>query len=138
MLETDYIFLDDIRTPISTRHVQLPRASWKVVRDYKGFCNAINQYHNKYNGVPRFIAFDNDLDAEHYRDSMFGDPARYNDYYDTFQEKTGYDCAKWLIEFCRSKQLRIPDFICHSMNPVGKKNIESILDAAKIMENTWL
>ena len=30
------------------------------------------------------------------------------------------------------------DFICHSMNPVGKKNIESILDAAKIMEDTWL
>ena len=130
MLETDYIFLDDIRTPISTRHVQLPRASWKVVRDYKGFCNAINQYYNKYNGVPHFIAFDHDLDAEHYTEGV--------PLYGTYAEKTGYDCAKWLAEFCRAKGLALPDFICHSMNPVGKKNIEGFLNAAKLFEHEWI
>ena len=42
-------------------------------------------------------------------------------------EKTGYDCAKWLIEYCLDHSLNIPKFYCHSMNPVGKENIESLL-----------
>lgn len=41
--------------------------------------------------------------------------------------KTGYDCAKFLVEFCLEKQLDLPEFFVHSQNPVGKMNIESLL-----------
>ena len=131
MERTDYLFLDDIRTPISTRHVQLPRANWKVVRNYDEFCAAIRQFYNDYQAVPDFIAFDHDLDAEHYRESMLTNPDKYNSYYDTFEEKTGYDCAKWLVDFCLQRELTIPDWICHSMNPVGSMNINTYLRNAK-------
>lgn len=43
------------------------------------------------------------------------------------KEKTGMDCAKWLIEYCITNNLKLPKFYCHSMNPIGKDNITSIL-----------
>ena len=42
-------------------------------------------------------------------------------------EKTGYSCAKWLIDFCIDKDLPLPEYFCHSLNPGGKENILSIL-----------
>jgi hypothetical protein len=48
--------------------------------------------------------------------------------YDSYKEKTGYHCAKWLVEYCLDKNLKLPDFQVHSMNPVGKANIQSYLD----------
>lgn len=38
-------------------------------------------------------------------------------------DKNGIDCVKFLIENCKNK----PSVICHSMNPVGNKNIINIL-----------
>ena len=58
------------------------------------------------NGLPDFISFDHDLG----------------------EEKTGYDCAKWLVEYCMDNNLRIPKFFVHSQNPVGKENIQILLD----------
>lgn len=54
---------------------------------------------------PNFISFDHDLGLG----------------------KTGYDCAKFLVEYCLEKQLNLPGFFVHSQNPVGKLNIESLL-----------
>lgn len=61
------------------------------------------------NGLPDFISFDHDLG----------------------EGKTGYDCAKWLVEFCLDNQLPLPEFVVHSQNPVGKENIESLLNNFK-------
>ena len=47
-----------------------------------------------------------------------------------FKEKTGYDCAKWLINYCMDNQLELPETILiHSMNPVGSLNIKSLFDS---------
>jgi hypothetical protein len=122
------IFLDDIR-PLSA--VNLPRhrfpGEWVVVRNYKSFCNKVNDIFQKTNGLPQFISFDHDLGEEHYSENMF-DPILYNEMYKTFTEKTGLDCAKWLVEFCLDKNLKMCPFQVHSMNPVGKKNIIDLLD----------
>ena len=36
---------------------------------------------------------------------------------------TGYDCAKWMKDFYRSKDKQHPVMFVHSMNPVGTQNI---------------
>jgi hypothetical protein len=132
---TSYIFLDDVRYPSTTNHVQLPTAAWTIVRDYKQFVDTIEVYYAFHGNLPEFIAFDHDLADEHYRKSMYDTDEHYSAYYTngTFKEKTGYDCAKWLVDFCLKddRMLDIPDYLVHSMNPIGKKNIISILESYK-------
>lgn len=45
----------------------------------------------------------------------------------TYFEKTGYECAKWLVEYCLDNDLDLPLCYVHSMNPVGKDNINNLL-----------
>jgi hypothetical protein len=46
-------------------------------------------------------------------------------------EKTGYDAAKWLIDYCIDNKLDLPIWNCQSANPVGKDNINGILNSFK-------
>lgn len=44
-------------------------------------------------------------------------------------EKTGYDCAKWLIDYCIDNDLELPKkVLVHSMNPTGAENIKSLFN----------
>lgn len=110
------LFLDDIRYPIEvyyyTKQDMFLRKDWHIVRNYEQFVIRILE-----NGLPDMISFDHDLADEHYLqpDSQ------------EFVERTGYDCAKWLVEYCMDNGADLPEFYCHSMNPVGKENIESLL-----------
>ena len=122
------LFLDDVRDPYKVTYMQMPLGPWKVVRDYSAFCNAINHHYQETGELPDIISFDHDLSLEHYSENMM-DPTAYNDMYKTFNEKTGLDCAKWLVEFCLDKNLQMCKFQVHSMNPVGKRNIESYLNS---------
>jgi hypothetical protein len=38
------------------------------------------------------------------------------------------DCAKWLVDFCMDTKQDLPDYMIHSMNPAGGKNIFMYLD----------
>ena len=75
---------------------------------------------------PAKISFDHDLADEHYHPTMT-DPAKYEEIAADFKEKTGMDCAKWLIDFCMDNGLKLPEYVVHSMNPSGARNIHSIL-----------
>ena len=44
-----------------------------------------------------------------------------------YVEKTGYDCAKWLVEYCIDNNKSLPKYAIQSANPVGKENINSLL-----------
>lgn len=57
------------------------------------------------NGLPDFISYDHDLG----------------------EGKTGYDCAKWLVDYCLENNLSLPEYAVHSQNPVGKENILTLL-----------
>lgn len=81
-----------------------PDDSWVVVRSYT---EAIDYLANT--GMPDIISFDHDLGLE----------------------ETGYDTAKWIVNKVIDKELDIPDnfvYHVHSANPVGKRNIEALLD----------
>jgi hypothetical protein len=135
-MEKKYLFLDDVRNPNDVTHYcqsdLIPlyaKENWVIVRNYTEFQFWINNM-----GLPDVISFDHDLADEHYSPLMYGD--KYNELYDVFKEKTGYDCAVWLVEYCLDRGIDIPDFYVHSMNPVGAKKIEGLLtNYQKFMEN---
>ena len=71
------------------------------VYNYEEFVQFINE-----NSVPDFISFDHDLG----------------------EGKTGFDCAKFLVEYCLDHGISKINFVVHSQNPVGKENIEKLLE----------
>jgi len=107
------MYLDDIRVPIQTYKTS-QNSDWVIVRSYDEFVNCITE-----NGLPFMISFDHDLSIDHYIPEI--DPT-------TYTEKTGYDCAKWLINYCMDNKQSLPSFMVHSMNPVGAHNIRSLLN----------
>lgn len=42
-------------------------------------------------------------------------------------EKTGYDCAKWLVDFCLDRKIQLPSYNIQSANPCGRENINGLL-----------
>lgn len=139
-IETTYkVFLDDVRNVIDVRHyignnIYLD-SNWLVVRNYNEFVNAIMIGYNNYNVFPYLISFDHDLADEHYSKKMHKKNHEYNSLYEKFNEKTGYDCAKWLVEFCIDNSVKLPKFLIHSMNPVGGENIKQYLNNYLYHEN---
>ena len=117
------LYLDDIRTPKDTYpHTTL--GEWIIVRNYDEFVNVIEKL-----GLPFMVSFDHDLAHEHYRQSMYNPDRHYTNYYTdgTFKEKTGFEAAKWLVEYCMNHNLSLPKWNVHSANPIGAENIESYL-----------
>jgi len=107
---------------------------WDIVRSYDEFTQHITN-----NGLPELISFDHDLADEHYNtDAMYDSEEKYNELYDSFKEKTGYECAKWLVNYCLDNKKLLPTFMVHSMNPVGKKNIIDLLENYKKHEQKLL
>ena len=119
---TNYnLFLDDERLPNHVTWVDLPpNQHYSVVRNYQEFVDLITL-----RGIPKFVTYDHDLADKHYGHGLRGD----NIPYDKYTEKTGYDCAKWLVEYCMKKGVKHPPYQVHSMNPVGKSNIISYVES---------
>jgi len=120
------LWLDDNRDPHTNNRLENSPISqpFKVVwlKNYNEFVEWI-----KLNGLPDGICFDHDLDDAHYNIYMFVSEDAYNTHYKEFKEKTGYDAAKWLIDYCIDNEKKLPLYNVHSFNPVGKKNIKTIL-----------
>lgn len=127
------LFLDDERDPYKVKWVQLPLGPWTVVRTYNEFVKTITE-----KGLPEFVSFDHDLADEHYRPSMYNADKHYTNYYtdETFKERTGYECAVWLVNYCIDNKAQFPQYIVHSMNPIGKENIISYIENYKKHQNT--
>lgn len=47
------------------------------------------------------------------------------------KEYTGYDAAKFLVDFCLDNDLKLPNFISQSDNGPGKENIIKLLENFK-------
>jgi hypothetical protein len=121
------LFLDDVRVPSMCSYVGKDSAvyfdlEWEIVRNYDQFVNYITE-----NGLPEVVSFDHDLAEAHYHESMYKGGKVYMKYLETVSEKTGMDCAKWMVEYCIDKGLPVPIWYVHSMNPVGKENITSYI-----------
>ena len=116
-------FLDDERMPHNVKWVELPLVEWTIVRNYEQFVDTITR-----KGVPNYITFDHDLAESHYQEII--NTGKFT--YENHKEKTGFACAQWLVEYCRQKDLDIPKYSVHSMNPIGKANIINYLENYKL------
>ena len=81
----------------------------------------------KKNGLPTMIAFDHDLGEDLaialVKKGMVKRKAREIKQ----QEKTGYDCAKWVVDYCMENDVDFPEYTIQSANPVGKENIDKLI-----------
>jgi len=133
-----YLFLDDFRNPDDAqKYMKLDiysRVNWDVVRNYDEFCDYI-----LINGLPSLISFDHDLADEHYTPKEYWHDYQISKEYQDAQnytEKTGKDCANWLVDYCLDNNLSLPKYYVHSANPVGADNILFLLDNfSKVVEN---
>lgn len=115
-MEYKKLYLDDIRTPKTE--------GWEILRSYDDFVSWIEK-----NGLPDEISFDHDLAREHtlYFFDNGGHENPPNPLDTNFKEKTGYDAAKWLCDYCWTNGIPLPKWNVHSANPVGSANISAVL-----------
>lgn len=123
-----YLFLDDERNPWDVTWCDIPRdKQYNIQRNYDGFVASIIA-----RGVPDFVSFDHDLADEHYVAMLAECEGKHVDY---GPEKTGYDCAKFLVDFCANNGYNFPRYAVHSMNPIGSKRITDYIELAKVHLN---
>ena len=105
------LYLDDIRTPKNHN------IKWHIVRTYDDAVAWV-----MHNGMPTYCSFDHDLGLD----------------------ESGYDFAKWMVNEDLGGIHKFPynfKFNVHSANPVGKQNIETLLNNylsfAKVSERNY-
>ena len=107
------LYLDDVRIPTDD--------SWQVVKDYTEFVS-----HIRLNGLENYevISLDHDL-GEQAMDEFYNNalPNYTLNYDNIVNEKTGLDCAKWLVAESMNKKIPLPQIYVHSANPIGSANI---------------
>jgi len=125
------IYLDDVRTPIDN--------DWVVVRDYDEFVTKVQEL-----GLENIetISLDHDLGISAMGEYHFNVSPNYTLDYNNITEKTGYDCAKWLVNYFYNTRDKVshtevdgefmnnpvegfifPTVYVHSANPIGSANI---------------
>jgi hypothetical protein len=99
------LWLDDVRDPMTNDWLRYSPIGKDVdvhwVTNYQDFVDWIMIY-----DLPDAICFDHDLGS---------------------YEETGYDCAKFLVEYCLNLDVLPPVYGIQSANPVGAKNIDMLL-----------
>lgn len=112
-----YLFLDDERMPRDVTWILIGGvghwgADWQIVRSLQEAKDWVLK-----NGFPDVISFDHDLGLEHYA-------GNYDD------GKTGFDFAKWLVEYDMDTNSMPEDFsyTVHSKNPIGSENIRELIN----------
>ena len=111
-IEKKRIYLDDIRTPISE--------DWIVARDYDDFVIRV-----RFIGLENIevISLDHDLGENAMIEYYNNVKPNYELNYDRIPEKTGMDCARYLVAEAMNKKIPLPTIYVHSANPIGAANI---------------
>lgn len=105
-----FLWLDDVRDPEKFIEKMTPykicdlEITW--CKSYEEFKEAILK------NLPDIISYDHDLgDGE--------------------EGCTGYDCAKFLVNYCMDNSLKAPEYFVHSSNVAGGDNIRNLLQNFK-------
>ena len=119
------IWLDDVRGHDSKKFKDFykqvynrygtPDMSIQILdaKDYAQFIDRID-YVNEHNALENtIISFDHDLGCDASGNIL----------------ESGADCLKYLISFCLDNNLRLPECLIHTSNPVGKLNMESLINS---------
>lgn len=107
-----WLYLDDIRVPTE--------GDWQVVRSYDEFVAHINL-----NGLENYelISLDHDLGEGAMVEYYTNVKPNYELDYNRITEKTGMDCARFLVAEAMNKKIPLPTVYVHSANPIGSANM---------------
>lgn len=121
------IYLDDVRTPIDK--------DWILVRNYDEFCQTVTEIGLENIDV---ISLDHDLGPTAMNEYFQNVHPNYTLDYNNIAEKTGYDCAKWLVQhfydindgktWARGSEINFPNVYVHSANPIGSGNMTGYIN----------
>lgn len=112
-----WIYLDDIRTP------KVP-GDWVVVRSYDEFVETVDRI--GFENIA-LISLDHDLGPSAMAEWHTNVYTNYTLDYNNITEKTGYDCAKWLVEQWIGGKPFIKT-VTHSANAIGAGNITGLIN----------
>ena len=123
-----HLFLDDDprRIPHQLTWIELPLVEWTIVRNYDDFVAIILKQ-----GVPATVSFDHDLGNTAYQEYFRANGSDKTINYENITERTGYDCAKWLAQYCVDNNIPVPLYYIHTLNHMGFMNIHSVLESAR-------
>lgn len=115
------IFLDDVRTPITSN------IKWVIVRSYDEFVSKITEL-----GLEniKLISLDHDLGdtaMEEWHNNVYHN---FTLDYNNITEKTGMDCAKWLVEKWMDGA-PVCEVKVHSANAIGSANMMGYINNYK-------
>lgn len=130
-MKKHFIYLDDVRTP----HQPIDGVEWTVVRSYDEFVSKVKEL-----GLDNIemVTLDHDLGDTAMNEYFNNVSPNYTLDYNNINEKTGYDCAKWLIDYFydnhpeyilmsrgekKNGKIPFPTVYVHSANPIGAANI---------------
>jgi hypothetical protein len=115
-MEKVWIYLDDIRTPVQSTLDKV----WIVVRNYEEFIAKVAEV-----GLENIevISLDHDLGDSAMMEFYRNVSPNYTLDYSNITEKTGMDCAKWLVDQSIDTGTLLPQIYTHSANPIGSANI---------------
>lgn len=117
------IYLDDVRIP--------SEEGWTIVRNYDEFVAKISLYGLK---NVELISLDHDLDKSAMQEWVFNTYKNYQINYDNIRQKTGLDCAKWLIQQWERGE-PVVKVVVHSANAIGSGNILGIINHYKHIQH---
>ena len=128
------LWLDDIRDPNDTiwtywmidSGINPDEFSIIWVKSYSEFTHWITQ-----NGLPSLICFDHDLGEDVAKGRVSKGINKRQARILKRETLSGFDCAKWLVEFCLDNQINAPEFRIQSANPVGAENIRGLIENFK-------
>jgi hypothetical protein len=124
------LWLDDIRNPFTADCLiqyapQFAYGEGKViwVKSYIEFVKWI-----KDNGLPYMIAFDHDLGQDIANEKINKGMNKRKSRSEKKDALSGFDCAKYLVDYCIDNEVELPQWTIQSANPVGKDNINGLLN----------
>lgn len=106
------LWIDDLRNPkdrqwsswIKTNFGSHANDNVVWVKSYDEFIEYMNKY-----GLPSIVCFDHDLG-------------------DIEWDLDGFDCCKYIVDYCQHHDIDIPDYAIQSSNPAGADNIRSLMN----------
>lgn len=125
------LWLDDTRDPSENDWIVFSPIGRNVetfwVMSYDEFVTWITE-----NGLPDGICFDHDLGYKldpnvEVTETYNGEVSCHSLSAWSDIEKTGYDCAKWLVDYCIKHNEKLPEYAMQSSNPAGRQNIDMLL-----------
>lgn len=122
-----FLFLSQDKSPQDINLDYLPKSGWKIVRNFEQFELSIREF-----GAPDFVYLSHNLHNEHgyftdYRIALSSGKIDYSKY----KNKTGLECVKYLINYCKDNNIKFPRYEIDQDNLVGYDNILKEINNSK-------